>query len=326
MPCRSVFFALFLAGAAALAEDRSPCDTPQHRQFDFWVGDFQVFGKTSAFAATNRITTNLAGCAVEEHWTPLKGPRGRSLSTFDARDGHWHQTWVAEDGRPFRMTGGLGADGVMSMRGERHPWFGRDLVWIDAFTWTALDPSTVVQAFTLDIPSFNVHQAGALTYRASDALPAIASSGTDVCNTGDASDTRRLDFTLGRWKVRTAAGEHVGESRIALDPALSGCLLEETFQGRGSRATGWLYYDPVEDRFYRTVLDDAGGRSEVFGQFDASGSLVLQGPFPSADAPNAALRVTLRQAAPGRIAESTELSLDGNAIWSLVHDLVYERQ
>jgi hypothetical protein len=331
MPRRSVFFAVLLAAAATFAEDRGAsgrdgaCADPLHRQFDFWVGNFDVFSKVGNFVATNLISKNLDGCVVEEHWVPLSGARGRSLSAYDVRDGHWHQTWVAEDGRPFRMTGGLRDDGVMSMRGERHPWFGRDLVWIDAFTWAQIDDKAVVQAFTFDIPSSKLHLEGALTYRPDSAPPAIAAAGTDNCSAGDASDTRRLDFTLGRFSVRTAAGKHLGNSEIALDPTLSGCLLEESFEGQGLHATGWLYYDPVEDRFYRTVLDDHGGRTEVFGQFAVDGSLVLQGPFPQDGAPNGLLRVTLRQASANEIDETIEVSRDGQTFPDR-SDLVYARK
>ena len=90
--------------AAAQAPARPPtCNAPEHRQFDFWVGqwDVTVAGKP---AGTNRITLEESGCLVHEHWTG-GGGTGQSLNFYDRQDGRWHQVWVSSTGAVLRLSG-----------------------------------------------------------------------------------------------------------------------------------------------------------------------------------------------------------------------------
>ena len=44
------------AAAAAQNSPAGPCDTPQHHQFDFWVGDWQVFeAKSNQLVGYDRV-------------------------------------------------------------------------------------------------------------------------------------------------------------------------------------------------------------------------------------------------------------------------------
>src|SRR5207237_6010073 len=95
------------------------CATAPHHAFDFWLGDWIVQNPQGQATSVNRLTTDLDGCAVLEHWsTQAGGVRGRSLNSYDASSGVWRQTWVTEQavrGYPLRMEGGLRADGKMDL-------------------------------------------------------------------------------------------------------------------------------------------------------------------------------------------------------------------
>src|SRR5713226_2779831 len=48
----------------------APCDSPQHHQFDFWVGDWQVFdAKTNQLVAFDRVEKHSQGCVVQQNLT-----------------------------------------------------------------------------------------------------------------------------------------------------------------------------------------------------------------------------------------------------------------
>ncbi len=48
----------------------APCDTPQHHQFDFWVGDWQVFdARTNRLVAFDRVEKHSHGCIVQQNLT-----------------------------------------------------------------------------------------------------------------------------------------------------------------------------------------------------------------------------------------------------------------
>jgi hypothetical protein len=84
-----------------------PCSGPEHRQFDFWIGEWDVTRPGGAAAGTNRITSILGGCVLHESWKAANGPHaGQSFNIF-GRDGRWHQTWVDNGGLLLELVGGL---------------------------------------------------------------------------------------------------------------------------------------------------------------------------------------------------------------------------
>jgi hypothetical protein len=94
------------------------CTAPEHRQFDFWIGDWVVTdpsGKTTL--GHNRIEPILNGCALQETWTGARGVTGRSLNIYDAASKRWHQTWVDSGGTLAVFEGGLEGS-AMVLRGK----------------------------------------------------------------------------------------------------------------------------------------------------------------------------------------------------------------
>ncbi|MBJ7441089.1 MAG: hypothetical protein JHD35_18980 [Sphingopyxis sp.] len=83
------------------------CTAPDHRAFDFWVGEWDVFANgSSAKVATSSIEAMFGGCAIRETWRPLKGGGGGSFSHFDAERRHWRQVWVDSSGARVDFDGG----------------------------------------------------------------------------------------------------------------------------------------------------------------------------------------------------------------------------
>jgi len=75
---RLVLSTLFvLAGSAAAQQKQPACTATQHRQFDFWLGDWTVTDSTgTSTLGTNSITREEGGCLVHEHWTDADGSTG----------------------------------------------------------------------------------------------------------------------------------------------------------------------------------------------------------------------------------------------------------
>ena len=116
---------LLLALVAVSADAQSlpgppakPCESSEHRQFDFWVGHWDVFGPAGKKVGENRIELIADGCALLEQWTGNGGVTGKSLNIYDAVDRRWHQTWVDNSGTLLMLAGGLVERSmVMSMTG-----------------------------------------------------------------------------------------------------------------------------------------------------------------------------------------------------------------
>ncbi len=117
VPCRSnrlvaaLVASAFVVGAAShaftQAQPARACEAPEHRQFDFWVGRWDVYGPKGRKAGENRIEAIADGCALLEQWTGSGGFTGKSLNIYDAGDRRWHQTWVDSSGTLLVLTGGL---------------------------------------------------------------------------------------------------------------------------------------------------------------------------------------------------------------------------
>jgi hypothetical protein len=137
--------ALLLAPLPALAADPKspPCSSEQHRQFDFWVGRWDVTLEQGKPAGRNDIQKILGGCALLENWTGAQGGTGKSLNFYDAVDGLWHQTWIDGSGGALFLAGKF-ANGAMRLEGRR-PATPKQPAIRHRITWTPLPDGAVRQ-------------------------------------------------------------------------------------------------------------------------------------------------------------------------------------
>jgi hypothetical protein len=88
-------------------DQRLTCTAQESRQFDFWVGKWEVFDrKTGEHAGSSLIEKLYGGCAIRENWTQT-GFTGGSLSAFSTVDNQWHQTWVDQSGALREFVGSV---------------------------------------------------------------------------------------------------------------------------------------------------------------------------------------------------------------------------
>lgn len=127
--------------AAAQAKPK-PCSSPEYRQFDFWVGDWNVHSPAGKKQGENRVVTLLGGCVVQENWVGEQGSIGHSYNMYSNRDKQWHQTWVDNQGLLLQIAGGL-EDGKMVMRGMLNGRDGKPV--LHEISWEPLDNGDVRQ-------------------------------------------------------------------------------------------------------------------------------------------------------------------------------------
>jgi hypothetical protein len=118
------------------------CIAPEHRQFDFWIGEWEVTTPDGAPAGRNRIESILDGCALGESWTGAKGGSGHSYNAYDRQHGRWHQTWVDNGGLVLRLDGTF-AGGKMVLSGETRDSSGARV--LNRITWQETAPGAVRQ-------------------------------------------------------------------------------------------------------------------------------------------------------------------------------------
>ena len=83
---------------------KTPCGSnPVYRQFDFWIGEWEVYGPKGNKAGESKIELILDSCIILENWksaTTTQGLlySGKSFNTYNATTKQWQQTWVDNAG------------------------------------------------------------------------------------------------------------------------------------------------------------------------------------------------------------------------------------
>ncbi|MGD2068841.1 MAG: hypothetical protein PVI57_09245 [Gemmatimonadota bacterium] len=125
-----------LPGAASAQDPTPPCQAPEHRQFDFWAGEWDVYRPDGQQAGHNTITVEMNGCVLHESYDGGGGYHGESFNAWDAGRGVWHQTWVDNGGLLLRLEGGF-SDGQMVLEGRTVGADGAESM--HRITWSRID-------------------------------------------------------------------------------------------------------------------------------------------------------------------------------------------
>lgn len=139
--CSRIGLLVLAVGAAAPAA-AGPCDTPAHRQFDFWLGDWDVKQPDGTPVGRNLVTREQGGCALRERYSTPRAYAGESLNAYDPGRGTWHQTWIDNAGLLLQLEGGW-RDGAMVLEGRTTAPDGK--VMQHRLTWTPRPDGSVRQ-------------------------------------------------------------------------------------------------------------------------------------------------------------------------------------
>lgn len=102
----------------ALDRKRRPCQySADARQFDFWLGSWDVFNPQGQQAGTSEIVSVSEGCGILEQWKNRGGTTGTSLNFYDAATKKWYQYWMGATGVATRYEGKY-SDGAMRFQSE----------------------------------------------------------------------------------------------------------------------------------------------------------------------------------------------------------------
>lgn len=130
---------------AAARRRSEPCNfDPRFREFDFWIGEWEVRLADGSLAGANTISKEELGCTLLERWRGAAGSTGTSLNFYDPVAGHWIQHWVGA-GVFVEIAGGI-EDGSMRLTGHVH-YTGNGETWPFRGTWTLLQDGRVRQFF-----------------------------------------------------------------------------------------------------------------------------------------------------------------------------------
>jgi len=135
---------LAIASAELAHAATSPCAAAGFRQFDFWLGTWEVTQADGKRAGRNVISSEDQGCQLLERWTSASGGTGTSMNFYDPKTDIWTQQWVGM-GILLRMTGGL-KNGAMVLEGPLQ-YLDSGKTTVLRGIWTPLPDGRVRQQF-----------------------------------------------------------------------------------------------------------------------------------------------------------------------------------
>jgi len=301
------------------------CDERGFRAFDFWLGNWNVYGQDGQIGGTNSVTRELEGCAIEEHWTDRAGGRGRSLNTFDAGTGKWNQLWMEATGLAILLEG-ESAPGRINMSGDTPKFIGGPII-TNRITWTRLAPDRVRQYWEISedgrmtwVPAFDGD------YRREPQFHPAAETPNTFCESPARLRYHWFDFIVGSWEMREAGdkGRGLGQLEVAKD--LSGCLLEWRFRGRGGysgKAFAAFHFPSLQ--WHRTWVDEDGVRIGLTGQLVGT-SMVFTGTRVVRHGRTQLVRATWQPVDANQVTERWETSEDEGTTWQSALEVVLSRR
>lgn len=142
-----LIFCLSFIGFANAQSDDCPCCDKLHRQFDFWIGHWNVFDTSGNQVGENEIVALENHCIINENWTGGQNTTGKSYNYYDRSDSTWNQVWVDNAGQPLVLKGTWNGESMV-LKGPLKK--GQQVKsYQNVVTWTPNEDGSVQQLWEL---------------------------------------------------------------------------------------------------------------------------------------------------------------------------------
>ena len=106
---------ILLFFTALTAQTECSCCTEQHKEFDFWIGEWSVLNSEGKKVGENSISKIEDNCILVEKWKGVQGTTGTSHNYYDPSDESWNQLWIDNKGNILKLKGRMDS-GKMVLR------------------------------------------------------------------------------------------------------------------------------------------------------------------------------------------------------------------
>jgi hypothetical protein len=137
-----------------------------------------------------------------------------------------------------------------------------------------------------------------------------------------APEYRQFDFWIGDWDAFDVAAPATVSAHIRVDSILSGCVLEETYEGaNGARGQSFSIYDKSRGVWHQTWVTNRGKLLVIEGKIQ-DGAMILTGSDKTADGKPRLVCGTWKVSSEG-VRETAVTSTDNGANWTPWFDLLF---
>jgi len=331
--------------AAQTGETASPCPWPEARQFDFWIGEWDVVNKgltpggwVETGRATNRVYAVVDGCAIVEHWRGTAWNRktiGFSVRAYDPESAEWLLVlnWPAPNRPGFGVLDGKFKDGRGEFFTEPRGPEGQEVT--QRYSFSEVEESSFQWDAARSRDGENWQMYWVMEFTRRDPVRDIPlwngpwnhANRERRCRQPEAA---QLDFTLGGWqgverRVDAEGNWQERPARVNVLPILEGCAIvdfvEVGAEGEESYERFGVYsWQPAAGNWAQWELDSPDPvLRNATGTFE-DGAIVFVTPGEEDEL----RRVTWRRGEGESLVREDERSSDGGETWQKVTVLELE--
>ena len=313
--------ARYTAAIAKIRINASPCENGDtFKQFDFWVGDWAVYGPAGRLVGVNKIEKLLNGCLIVENWTGAAGMTGKSMNFYDASLKKWRQVWVDASGNPVLVAGGLQADKSMQLSGVGKNAQGE---FLRRMTVSKLENGNVRQHWEQSKDNgatWSTVFDGTYKKRTTESIAAKQLSACADPN------YRKFDFWIGEWEVHPPGTAAPNPARSSIQKVVDGCVIYENWMPpAGGDGKSFNFYNPSDRKWHQVWIATGGGVLDMVGDLEGK-ALRYTGVVVQANGSKALQKLTFTPLEDGSVRQFWEQSTDEGKTWTTAFDGYYRKR
>lgn len=120
---------------AQVGQDQCDCCSEQYQQFDFWLGEWEVFNPEGKKVGENKILKLHDNCVIQENWTSVGQHTGTSYNFYNKNDNSWNQIWIDNSGKVLKLKG-IFENNKMVLKSEKIKSQDTDSYFTNRIIWT----------------------------------------------------------------------------------------------------------------------------------------------------------------------------------------------
>ncbi len=123
------------------------CCTSVYKQFDFWLGDWEVFNLKGVKVGENKIVSMQDSCVIQENWKSA-GQTGTSYNFYNKTDSTWNQVYIDNFGTVLELKGIL-KDNKMILESQKVKSVKANFYYFNRITWAKDNLGNVSQKWDI---------------------------------------------------------------------------------------------------------------------------------------------------------------------------------
>ncbi|MBN8696214.1 MAG: hypothetical protein J0L87_06765 [Bacteroidetes bacterium] len=123
------------------------CCTIEYKQFDFWIGEWDVFNQQGNKVGTNVIVPMQDSCLIQENWSSTN-ETGTSYTFYNKIDSTWNQIYIDNLGTTLQLKGSF-KNNKMVLKSEKIKSTKANFYYINKITWEKDSSGNVSQKWEI---------------------------------------------------------------------------------------------------------------------------------------------------------------------------------